>query len=656
MTTIKTNIQKILGVSLLMTGACGFLHGQQNLLTVSPNQLTFNPGSGSQNITVVSNTGAALNYTVSSSASWLSTSSTSGMTPSVVIVSAAPGSMNTGSYAGFITISTAGFTQTIPVTLNVNAMTNSSIIGSPSSLTFNFPSGATNPRTQSLVLSSPNGIFSYTAAATTGSGGNFLTLGQSSGSSNSPLSVTVNPTGLGNGSYIGSVTINGVGNTGIVIPVYVNVGTTGAINIFPEYLNFAYQTGTSAPLSQGILLTTTTGNPISYTTTVDTSSCTGNWLTVTPQSGTAPGPLVVSINPAGLVAGACPGSIYIYAPGAVNQTIAIPVVLTVANTPLLNVPSFGPSFYFQTGATMPGTQMFQLTNTSPSTPTTYGIYSTPASGGPDFLTVTPAGGTTPGNLAFALNPANIMGLAPGTYAENVAFPTGAGNAMVATVDLIVGANPFLLAPATPVSFNYQTGQMAPASQTINLTSTGGPVAYNAYTAAFNCPGFFSVSPTAGTTALQAGQQTQLTVTLNTANLNAPQTCNGEVFLSTPGGQIPPIIIPVSATVSGTPLLSLSQQSINLTLTSGATMPIPTTIQLSSTDPKTVISYSATVTLNNGGNGWLAVTAGTGMSPDTLTVTVNPDNLAPGIYTGSVTINSTNNGIAAQTIPVVVTVM
>lgn len=59
-----------------------------------------------------------------------------------------------------------------------------------------------------------------------------------------------------------------------------------------------------------------------------------NWLIVSPGSATTPASLVVSVNPAGLAAGAYDGVITLTAGGAVNSPLAVSVRLVVTAAPV----------------------------------------------------------------------------------------------------------------------------------------------------------------------------------------------------------------------------------------------------------------------------------------------------------------------------------
>ncbi len=646
---------------LLLLGFAGRLPAQTAAISASPTQLTFNVGTGgstgTQKLVVISNTSTAANFTVSafSSSNWLTVNPTSGTTPEVLTVSVAPGSLPAGSYGGFISIASGGATTTVPVILNVNSTGGvSAITATPSSLTFNFATGATVPQSQSLSLTGTSAE-AFTATPSTNNAGNWLTVNPSSGTTPQTLTVSVNPSGLTGGSYVGSIAINSPGATGLVVPVQVNVAAQGALNLNPQSFNFAYQLGASAPPQQTLTLTTTGASPISFTASASTQQCGGNWLVVSPQSGAAPATLTVEINTAGLTAGTCNGTINISAPSAANATISLPVTLLVSTNALLQVPASGVNFTYQLGTATPASQTVQVTSSSGALPFT--VSASPVSSGPNFLTVSPASGTSPQAITLSVNPSVLGQLAPNTYAETVTVASpNSGNASVSfPVTLTVANNPSLLLTQSAVTFNYQIGQANPPSQTISLSSAGAPLGYTVSTSTTNCGGFLSATPAGGTTSTQAGQPSQVILSVNTTGITTPETCSGTVTLSVPGSGNAPQTVPVTLNASSTPLLNASPSVINVSAIAGSSTSQQQTISLTSTDNTTALNFTATATTQPAGLTWLSVAPNTGSTPASLNVIVNPLNLPAGTYKGTINITSTTANVLPQSVPVVLTV-
>lgn len=641
------------------------VRAQNAPIIVSPTELVFSVQSGSgistpQNLVVVASGSASVSFTAAavSTSNWLIVSNTTGTTPQVLTVSVNPGSLASGSYGGFITVTAGSSSSTIPVVLNVNTSGVSPLSASPNPLTFTFQAGSNIPQTQSLnVFLSAGGSTAVTATPTTSDNGTWLSVNPGSGVSPALFNVSVNPSTLSAGSFAGAIAINAPGTTGLVVPVIVNVASTSALNVSPQQLSFAFQTGNTAPPAQNLTLTTVGNNAISFAASASfpiNNSCGTTWLVISPQSSSTPGNLSVQINPVGLQPGNCSGTIDISAPGATNPSQSIPVSLLVSATPLLQVPGTETTFTYQLGTATPASQTVQVT--SSGAPLNFTASATPVSSGPAFLNVTPTSGTTPQALTLAINPAVLSGLAPNTYAENVSISaTGSGNSpQTFTVTLVVSNNPMLVSSPSSAIFNFQIGHASPASQVITLTSTGGPLNYKVGATSTNCNSFLLATPSSGITATQTGQASTVMLSVNTSGLTMPQTCTGTVTISVPGSGAPSLSLPVTLNVSNTPLINLSPAAIKVTAVAGAAA-TSQIIALTSTDTTTPLNFSATATTTPPGLTWLSVTPNNGTSPANLMVTINPANLSPGVYNGSILVTSTSPNVLAQTIPVQLTV-
>jgi hypothetical protein len=425
--------------------------------------------------------------------------------------------------------------------LNVNFFAAPPVTAAPGSLFYYFLPGSTVPQTQQVnINTSPAGPF--TSSVLTSNGSNFLSVNPTSGSSPGTLNVTVNPAGLTSGYYFGAVAVNPPGTTGLNIPVQVNVGVQTAINLQPQFFSFAYQTGTTPPPVQTIYLTTTNG-PVGFTATTNTTDCIGKWLIVSPQNGIAPGTLTIRIDPTGLRPGSCNGSIYITAPGALNQSFSLPVTLVVSNAPVLQLPSSVPAISYQTGGTVPGP--FTIPVGSSTGTLDYSVATSSAGIGPNLLTANPTSGTTPQPITLTVNSAMLAGLMPGIYGENVTVTSNSATPeQTLTIPFFVSNGPALVTAPQSLIFNYSLAQpMTPANQMINVSSTGAAVAYVVSSSTSTCSGFLTATTSTGTTP-PSGGQAQVTVAVNPIGLTTPQTCYGNVSIAVPGSNGPVTNIPV----------------------------------------------------------------------------------------------------------------
>jgi uncharacterized protein (TIGR03437 family) len=205
-------------------------------LSASPNLVTFSGQSGatlpSQNVNITFNGAAVTILGVSTSTTtgqnWLSASAATGVT-GVVTVSVNTGGLQGGTYSGTVTVNTSSGTVTFQVNLTVGTTTppGPTIILSPVSLApVSFQVGGAAPTPQIINLSLVGGgTTTFSASASTSSGGSWLSVTPANGTVPGSITVTVNPSGLGAGTYSGSVAINVplASNSPVTLPITLTV-------------------------------------------------------------------------------------------------------------------------------------------------------------------------------------------------------------------------------------------------------------------------------------------------------------------------------------------------------------------------------------------------------------------------------------------------
>ncbi len=308
------------------------------LINVAPQALSFSYAQNgalptSQSLAVTSTSGS-LPVSFTSSQTWLLVSGANPTTPSNIVVAIYPTGLNPGTYTGQITITSGTQTFTVPVTLNISS--GIAIGGTPTSLSFSQATGGTAPAAQNIALTSTNSAsISYSATAATTTGGSWLILNNTantptvSGTAPGNLAVSVNGASLQPGTYNGTVTVASVGATNslLVIPVTLTITQSQGIATNPTSLTFNGSVAGSAPAAQTVSVTSTTGSPVSFTATAQATG--GNWLSVTPSSGTTTASVTVSVNQAGLAAGTYTGTVTLAASTQGATPLTIPVTLTV---------------------------------------------------------------------------------------------------------------------------------------------------------------------------------------------------------------------------------------------------------------------------------------------------------------------------------------
>ena len=187
-----------------------------------------------------------------------------------------------------------------------------------------------------------------------------------------------------------------------------------------------------------------------------------------------------------------------------------------------------------------------------------------------------------------------------------------------------------------INFASESGQSAPASQTVQIANSDGRT--ESWTAVSSAP-WLTVSPSAGAT------PTSVNVTVNPTGL-APGSYSGTVTFTTPSGQITLFVV---YRINDKPALIASPASILFFGLQQGASPAQA-VSVTSTGRTIAYNISSNVSSPSGGN-WLQVGSTHGQTPDTVQVSVNPSGLADGVYQGSVTLAPTEAGLSGVTIPV-----
>jgi hypothetical protein len=398
------------------------------------------------------------------------------------------------------------------------------------------------------------------------------------------------------------------------------------LNVNPASLGFAFTSGGSTPASQTIAVSSS-GSALTYTVSASTTTG-GSWLNAT-GSGSTPGNVTVSINPASLAAGTYTGTVSISSTGASNSPKTVSVTLTVTAAPTLNTSPASLSFSYQAGGTTPSAQSVNVSSSGAALSYTTATSAT-------WLLATPASGSTPGNLSVSVNPA---GLAAGTYTGNVTVTSaGASNnpkTVPVTLTVTAAQLPTLNTSPASLTFSYQAGGTTPTAQTVNVSSSGSGLSYTTATSAI----WLVATPASGST------PGSLSVSINPTGL-AAGTYTGNVTVTSAGASNSPkaIAVTLNVTAASLPMLTASPLSLAFSYQSGGATPAAQNVSLSSSG--NALNYTAASSA-----GWLTVTPGSGTTPGSLSVSVNPTSLAVGTYTGNITVSSAGASNASQKITV-----
>lgn len=611
----------------------------------------------------VSSSSGAIGFgtTTSPANAWFYVSPVSGTLPATLTISptANIGSLAAGTYNGVVNITgTDNSTQAITITLVVNGGSANGLTVTPNPVNLQTPVGGSSVQ-QSVSVSSTTG--GTLTASVSGTGltvavsNNFVTANIAT----TPITVTGNPTGLTNGTYIGSLTVT-VGGVSQAVPVNFTVGNgttgnTGSFAAAPPTLNFVYEANSVMPSSQQqFVYLTGSGN---YTANV-TNTGGGSWLSVPTSSGTLPTQYAeIAINASGLVSGSYSGAVT-FTNTSTSQTAAVNVNLLVTGTTAAYA-SPGNLIFNYIGGTSSVSQVQNLNifSSDNSVINTAGSVSNTTSS--PWLSV-----TTNGSNSYSVT-ANASNLANGLYTGYLTVTTSTGNSPL-TVPVVLnvtgssigsGSGGLTLGTSS-LTFQPAVGGVAATQQlsvsAVNTTTfTAGASTNNGNST------WLSVSP-AGTSVTN----TTLTVTANPAGLVAG-TYTGQITLVTGSGTQ---TVPVTMIVGG----SGGGGTGNLTVTAnGGTSTSPSLTFTAQSVGAAVLAQYLTVTSASGSSGvsftaslsgtsctWVALGINAGQAYTTplnqLSVGATTTGVAAGTYNCTLTL--TPSGGTAVTVPLTLTVI
>jgi hypothetical protein len=548
------------------------------------------PGTNpaSQQVTVSNGGGGTLTWFATSNATWLSVSPTGGTNAGLLTVTVNSASLASGTYTSTIALSAIGATNS-PQYINVSLVVGPTTIATtPTSLSFTAFQNQGNPATQTLSLTNAGGgSLNWSATSSVP----WLTVSPTSGAAPSTLTVAVNTTGLGIGTFSGTITLTSsqAKNSPQTVPVTLTIiGVLMGDNFASGSLaGWAY-----SPLGLASNWSVSNG-AVQYNGGGHTQIYAGNssWANYTVQA---------SIKLASLAN--YPGGVR----GRVNPTTGGSyAVWLYPNSSLIRLYSTQTwnidAGYAQLGQ---ASLTFDATNSHTVALSMQGTTLQVLYDGNVVITATDS---TYASGMIALDVSN----------QPISF------ANVAVTGVASSSASLALNPST-VNFAWSTGGSAPPAQSVQLSTTGtGNVAWSATTSA----SWISASPSTGTT------PASLQVSVNTSGLTTGNY-SGTISLVSLGAANSPQTINVNLSVTTPPpVLNLSQASYAFSGGLNGTAPPsqPLTIQTAGLGsyPWSAASDSA----------WLAVSTASGTTPSTIQILVNPAGLAQGTYNGNLTITA-----------------
>lgn len=426
--------------------------------------------------------------------------------------------------------------------------------------------------------------------------------------------------------------------------------------------NLPPNTGTSTQ-TIGLSFQFVLNDPPVYQVNVSNPVSDLNWLTVTPQSGlfslvnfdgtnfNFTANVTVTVDPSFFSAGRSYTAVISVT--AAQQTVATTVVLNVLDPAQLVATPSSLSFSYSQGSAVPATQ--NLSVTSNPVGEHYAVYSSGSAGGKWLSVPANLTGTTPGTIPVSVN---VAGLAVGSYSGSISINPAAGPSLQVPVTLTV-------TPLTPPVLS-----VAPPGQTFALPRNGTPIVTELavsdvgggtlqFSGSADCTWVKVGAPGSAT----PGNPAALALTIDPTGL-APQFYTCDVTVTDTGNPADPSQqVAVNLAVSAAPQsITLSQTGLNFTAVADGPEPIAQSLTVSG-GGASQLSWSVqtqALGLPAGQPSWLSVSPASGTSAGgstgtSLTVSVNQDGLAPGIYYGSINVSAPNAANGPQTVSVVLNV-
>ena len=646
-----------------------------------PGQLSFSIKTGrltstSQDLQVRNGGTGSLHWALSASTSdgadWLTISATSGAAPSrvtvgVTVADLPGGGLVAGSFTGELVFRATGGSITVPVSVVVG----DSILSQINAISFTKPFGGANPLPQILTMvSTGDANVQFTVSSATGTGGAWLSVSRAAGCTNTSVPVCTTPheitasvvavASLAAGTYTGQIVLtSSTGSQSVTVPVTLTVAPSNEpfFDNLPGLMSFSIKTGRTTSTSQKIQIRNAGSGTLSWAVTKSTADG-GDWITISPQSATAPSLVTVGVSVANLPGGgALAGSFIgelVFRSAASSVTVPVSVVVGDSILSQVNPISFAKPF----GGANPLPQILTIASTGAAN-IQFTVTSSTGTGGA-WLSVSRAPGCTNTSPPVCTTPHEITAsvvagptLAAGTYTgQIVIISSGGSQAITVPVTLTVaGGGAFFDNTPGQLTFSLVTGGSNPPSQTVQIRDAGSQTLNWTLASSTSDGGAWLRPAGASGTATST-----LTISINAANLPGGGAIagafTGMLLFQSAGGSV---TIPVSVTV-GDPVL-VQPGGLSFAKTFGGVNPDPQTLNISSSGAAidfTVISQTGT------GGAWLSISRGAGCTntsppvcttPHTVTVTiVAGQTLAVGTYTGQV-IATSKNGSMDMTVPV-----
>jgi uncharacterized protein (TIGR03437 family) len=412
----------------------------------------------------------------------------------------------------------------------------------------------------------------------------------------------------------------------------------------PATLTFNADLNGPVPPPQAISIVPATAAtlPATFNVTVDNGQNGGAapaWIAVNPASGTAPASLVVSVNQNNLAAGNYPARIQVLDMNGLATSVAVMLNVASANQQLTVAPAI---LNVTARSAAPGTMVENLVLSSLGA----GVlsFTTSVVNSSAWITgVTSSSSTTTQNQpVFVQVQLNTNGLPVGAYHDAIKISSSAGSIQIPVSVFVASTGPAMALDTAGVLFQAVAGGGSTATSTVEILNIGDPnstvnweatlvtgsnwlnLVSSSGTATGATPGALVLGLAANATQLTPGPYYAIVKIADTNSMNSPQYVTAVLNLE-----------PSSAA----PSPDLAPAGLFFTTPDGSA-PAAQQVQVNTSSASAVNFNVAATTLDNGT--WLNATpsSGTasGQNAGSISVSVDPTFLNPGIYSGDVTVS------------------
>jgi uncharacterized protein (TIGR03437 family) len=618
--------------------------------SVTPTTLTFSGNTGQSlapKTLAFSATGGDATFLIASSQPWLSANPATGDSLTVpqitVVVNTAGLAANT--YSGTLTLSIPGgtpssLTVSVGLTLTTPAPVVTPFTPPTASLNFTAIQSGAPPAAQSF---DPGGGTAGLAYAVTPSAA-WISATPASGTTSSLVQVTVNPSTLSVGVHSGQVQVAMTNATpaSYTLPVQLTITAPPipVVSVSQANLSFGGTVGTTVVPTASVGVTATQGaaaaNGVAFTTSSNSA-----WLSVSPASGTTPGSVLISVpNIATMAAGTLTGSVTVTGPDG-PHVINVSLNLTAAPTITVNPVSI-------TAATTAG-----LSSIGTPIPVTL---STASAAGLSFSASASSNlglqfvGSTSGTVTSAapqvlLVDFNATALSAGILTGSIVITSSAAPTVTIPVQLTVapGAPPLQL-DQTAVSLGAVAGSSSPATQTVNLTTNPGTLAFT----------LTKTQPWLTVTSASSSGGQPIAISAS-ASLLGPGTFSDTVTIAG-GGKTATVSVQFTVAAPAPVSFSVSPSPVSFSLDMNSATPGTTVASIMGLDPTKAATYAvykwATSATTTDGAQWLSASLDTSVVPFALSISANPQKLLLGsTYNGTVVVTESGASSLSVSVPV-----